>query len=109
MQANLMTSREIAAIICKPHGEVMADIQQMMYDLNQDPRAFEGQGQHGFDLPHRETLVLATGYGPSLGRRVAEAVLALEALPAPAASLDFAGKLRLAAERQEVIERHAVQ
>lgn len=64
-----MSSLEIAKLCNKEHRNVMADIRNMLKDLNLSTAEFSavykaenGQEYECFNLPKRETLILVSGY-----------------------------------------------
>lgn len=64
-----MTSREIAELTGKAHGDVMRDIRNMLDSLQIDQSSFAdiysdsyGRPQRAFKLPYDETVCLLTGY-----------------------------------------------
>jgi len=72
-----MTSREIAELTGKRHDNVMADIRQMMSDLELHAPDFSGayKTERGneyefFTLPKRETYILITGYSVTMRAKI---------------------------------------
>lgn len=64
-----MTSREIAELTGKAHGDVLRDIRNMLDSLQIDQSSFAdiysdsyGRPQRAFKLPYDETVCLLTGY-----------------------------------------------
>lgn len=80
-----MSSREIAELTGKRHGDVMRDIRVMLSSLGQGERNFastysdtQGKSQNCFELPKRETLILVSGYDVVLRAKVVDRVEELE-------------------------------
>jgi phage regulator Rha-like protein len=72
-----MTSREIAELTGKRHDNVMADIRQMLSDLELHAPDFSGayKTERGneyefFTLPKRETYILITGYSVTMRAKI---------------------------------------
>ncbi|PXW95434.1 regulatory protein Rha [Sphaerotilus hippei] len=88
-----MSSREIAELTGKRHDHVLRDIREMLDDLGGDVPSFGGISQDAygrplkvFNLPHRETMILVTGYSVVLRAKVVDRWQELEAkVAAPAA------------------------
>lgn len=106
-----MSSREIADLTGKRHDHVMRDIGNMLVDLEIDVPSFGGMSpdaygrpQPIFNLPHRETLILLTGYSVPMRAKVVDRWTELEAQvarTAPAIPATYAEALRLAASQHE--------
>ena len=80
-----MTSREIADLIGKKHKHVLAEIEEMLYELCISPTDFavalpdsHGQMKPCFNLPKRETLILVSGYSIPMRARIVDRWEALE-------------------------------
>ena len=81
-----MTSREIADLIGKKHKHVLAEIEEMLYELCISPTDFavalpdsHGQMKPCFQLPKRETLILLTRIPSPMCQRVIDRWEAWEA------------------------------
>ena len=81
-----MTSREIADLIGKKHKHVLAEIEEMLYELCISPTDFavalpdsHGQMKPCFNLPKRETLILLTRHPSPMCQRVIDRWEAWEA------------------------------
>lgn len=81
-----MTSREIADLIGKKHKQVLAEIEEMLYELCISPTDFavalpdsHGQMKPCFNLPKRETLILLTRHPSPMCQRVIDRWEAWEA------------------------------
>lgn len=111
-----MSSREIAALTNKSHGNVSRDIRNMMEQLQKDVFKFEEiffdsygreQKQYRLDRIHVECLLM--GYSAVLRMKVLERLKELEAqLAKPSIPTSFAEALRLAADQQEQIQQLAL-
>ena len=99
-----MTSREIAELTGKRHDHVMTDIRKMLSELGLDAPEFSGtyRTDRGneyecFNLPHRECMILVSGYSIPMRARIIDRWEALEtgkatpaAVPTNRASEDMA-------------------
>ena len=81
-----MSSLEIAKLCNKEHRNVMADIRNMLKDLNLSTAEFSavykaenGQEYECFNLPKRETLILVSGYNVELRAKIIDRWQELEA------------------------------
>lgn len=91
-----MTSREIAELTGKQHKHVLDDIRSMLYELGLTSADFSadlpdayGRMQPAFALPHRECLILVSGYSVAMRARIIDRWEALEsgaAVPIAAAA-----------------------
>jgi len=120
-----MSSVEIAGITGKRHDHVMADIRNMIKDLNLSSPDLSGEYKDDknrtyqcFNLPKREALILVSGYSVTMRAKIIDRWQALEALQAPRfqvpASLfkiptTLSEALRLAANQAETIEKQTTQ
>lgn len=84
-----MTSREIAELTGKNHGDVMRDIRNMMQELGLDQSIFaatykdaSNRKQPMFSLDKRRTLVLVSGYSAILRDRIIDRWQQLESIVA---------------------------
>ena len=80
-----MTSREIAELTGKRHDNVMTDIRKMLDELGLDAPEFSGtyRTDRGneyecFNLPHRECMILVSGYSIPMRARIVDRWEALE-------------------------------
>lgn len=82
-----MSSREIAELTGKLIGNVHRDIVTMLKELSQDDSKLnhvrtdrDGRGYvTAFHLPHRETMILLTGYSVPMRAKVVDRWKGLEA------------------------------
>ena len=109
--AATMTSREIADLTEKSHGDVMRDIRGMLDSLGKDQSSFAGiypdsygRSQPLYRLPYEETICLLTGYDPVARMIVIRRWQELEAGAAPKLPQTMAQALRLAADQAEQLE-----
>lgn len=84
-----MTSREIAELTGKNHGDVMRDTRNMLDELKIDQSSFAdiffdsyNREQPCFKLPKDLTLTLVSGYNVKMRKRIIDRWLELEAAPA---------------------------
>jgi phage regulator Rha-like protein len=80
-----MTSREIAELTGKRHDNVMTDIRKMLDELGITAADFStqykdsyGRMQPCFNLPHRECMILVSGYSIPMRARIVDRWEALE-------------------------------
>lgn len=95
-QARVMTSREIAELTGKQHKHVLDDIRSMLDELGLTSADFSadlpdayGRMQPAFALPHRECMILVSGYSVAMRARIIDRWEALEsgaAVPIAAAA-----------------------
>jgi phage antirepressor YoqD-like protein len=114
-----MSSREIAELTGKRHGDVIRDIRVMLYALAGDDaelrHVHEAQDARGytarFDLPKGLTITLVSGYSVQMRRRIVARWMELEAQQqtAPILPRSFAEALRLAADQAEQLEAQRLQ
>ncbi|MEQ5838276.1 phage regulatory protein/antirepressor Ant [Paraburkholderia acidicola] len=128
-QTVTMSSREISELTGKRHSDVVRDLKNLMFELEQDVSRFAriytdamNREQTEYALPKRETLVLVSGYSAKMRVAIIDRWQELEArVAAPVFRLPqtFADALQLAADterarvaaqaladqRQEVIEQ----
>lgn len=81
-----MSSREIAELTGKRHDNVLADIRQMLEELEIHSPDFSGEYKDStgrtlptFTLPKRETYILITGYSVTMRARIIDRWQELEA------------------------------
>lgn len=86
-----MSSLEIAAWSGKQHKNVMADIRKTLLELNFQPADFsaryidaKGEGRECFNLPKRESLIVASGYSVQARAMIIDRWMELEAAVASA-------------------------
>ena len=121
-----MSSREIAELTGKNHGNVIRDVRYLLDELGLEELSFEsyyiaanGKRNPEYLLPHRETMILLTGYSVPMRAKVVDrwtelekkrAAPAVEAFKVPT-SLKEALMLALAHEQRiealEVEKAHA--
>ena len=84
-EVRTMTSREIAELTGKQHKDVLYDIRKMLADLGLTSADFSadlpdsyGRMQPGFQLPHRECMILVSGYSIPMRARIVDRWEALE-------------------------------
>jgi len=113
-----MSSLEIAGITGKRHDHVMADIRNMIKDLNLSSPDLSGEYKDDknrtyqcFNLPKREALILVSGYSVTMRAKIIDRWQALEALQAPKFKIPatLSEALRLAAEQAETIEKQTIE
>jgi len=114
-----MTSREIADLTGKEHGNVMRDIRVLVSELqasNLNPvfKTSTYPGLNGQDYPQYEldkdtTLALLLGYDAAARFRVGKRWQELEAGQGPKLPQTMAQALRLAAEQAEALEQQKLQ
>jgi phage regulator Rha-like protein len=80
-----MTSREIAELTGKQHKNVLADIRKMLEDLDLSWAGFSAEYKDSmgrtlpcFNLPHRECMILVSGYSIPMRARIVDRWEALE-------------------------------
>lgn len=110
-----MSSREIAELTGRDHGNVMRDIRTMLDDLqasNLNPACetttyagANGQRYPQYELDRDTCLTLLLGYDAVARMRVVKRWQELEAQAAPAVPRTMSQALRLAAEQAEQIEQ----
>ena len=112
-EVRTMTSREIAELTGKRHDNVMADTRKMLSELGLSSPDFSGEYKDStgrtlpcFNLPHRETTILVSGYSIPMRARVVDRWKELESQQGPqipqtyAAALLEAGRLALEVEQK---------
>lgn len=104
----LMSSREIAEICGKRHDHVMADIRNMLEELNFQSPDFlgdyidsKGRKYPCFFLPKRETLILVSGYRIDLRAKIIDRLDELEKQQAVNLPQDLPAALRQLADKVE--------
>ncbi|KZK31544.1 antirepressor [Delftia sp. GW456-R20] len=110
-----MSSREIAELTGRDHGNVMRDIRTMLDDLqasNLNPvcetttyAGANGQRYSQYELDRDTCLTLLLGYDAVARMKVVKRWQELEAQAAPAVPRTMSQALRLAAEQAEQIEQ----
>lgn len=110
-----MSSREIAELTGRDHGNVMRDIRTMLDDLqasNLNPvcettayAGANGQRYPQYELDRDTCLTLLLGYDAVARMKVVKRWQELEAQAAPAVPRTMSQALRLAAEQAEQIEK----
>ncbi|MCY1298804.1 Phage antirepressor protein KilAC domain protein [compost metagenome] len=103
-----MSSRELAELTGKRHGDVIRDIRRMLDELGDDANLRhvreekDGRGYTAeISLPRREVEILLTGYSVKLRARVIDRLRELEERAAPSIPQTLPDALRLAADLAE--------
>lgn len=114
-----MSSREIAELTGRDHGNVMRDIRTMLDDLqasNLNPvcetttyAGANGQRYPQYELDRDTCLTLLLGYDAVARMKVVKRWQELEAQAAPAVPRTMSQALRLAAEQAEQIEQQQAE
>ena len=114
-----MTSREIAELTGKEHGNVMRDIRIMLDDLQASKlnpvcesttyAGGNGQSYPQYELDRDTCLTLLLGYDAAARMRVVRRWQELEGAQAPKLPQTMAQALRLAAEQAELLEQQQAQ
>jgi len=83
--ARTMTSREVAELTGKQHKDVLYDIRKMLDELGLSSADFSAQYKDStgrtlpcFNLPHRECMILVSGYSIPMRARIIDRWEALE-------------------------------
>lgn len=86
--AQTMSSREIAALLCKRHDNVMRDTKAMLLQLHGAEALLKFEGSYigqdrtarpCFNIPKRETLILISGYNVAMRAQIIDRWEELEA------------------------------
>lgn len=114
-----MTSREIAELTGKEHGNVMRDIRIMLDDLQASKlnpvcesttyAGGNGQSYPQYELDRDTCLTLLLGYDAAARMRVVRRWQELEAAQSPKLPQTMAQALRLAADQAELLEQQQAQ
>jgi phage regulator Rha-like protein len=91
-----MDSREIAELTGKEHKNVLADVRNMLIELNIEPAEFSagylagnGQTRECFNLPKRECLILVSGYNLKMRATIIDRWQELEGNNKPMTTMDM--------------------
>jgi phage regulator Rha-like protein len=108
-----MSSREIADLTGKRHGDVIRDIRNILGELEIPERKFasgyldsQGQERAEFNLPKRETIILTSGYSTVQRAKIIDRWMELEATAVPRT---FSDALQLAADQQRTVEKQGAK
>ncbi|NTW31071.1 MAG: hypothetical protein HGB12_00280 [Bacteroidetes bacterium] len=102
-----MDSREIAELTNKRHDNVIRDIETQLDDHLKFEAVYMGANREErkcYRLPHREIMILISGYSVELRTKIIDRWIELENKNKPTLPQTFAEALRLAADQAEQIE-----
>lgn len=113
-QKTTISSLEISELTGKAHYNVLADIRKMLKGLEIQPTEFSGRykdakGEYRecFNLPKRESLILASGYNVKLRAAIIDRWAELEAKEQTKLPQTFSEALQLAADQAKQLELQA--